>query len=117
MNAHSIATTQAPLDTTPDHAPAWARYIPSVAAFLPGCTEQEARDRAGLMLLRDMASAARVKASWQAEQALVAIENIAREHCLAPMTGEALTATRLALVKLWMGVRRLEEVFGDHGGR
>jgi hypothetical protein len=96
------------------HRAAWELYLPSLEALMPGLGEQERRDRAGLMLIRDFASARRAGASWEAGQALYAIEAVARLHALGPLRGEQLTATRLALVRIFTGHRELERVFG-HG--
>lgn len=35
--------------------PAWERYRPALAALKPGCSDEEARYRCGLMLMRDHA--------------------------------------------------------------
>lgn len=91
--------------------PAWAKYLPVIDAFNPSAPEAERRQRAGLMLLRDMASAGQRHSTWEATQALQAIERIAGQHALTEMPVDALERTRLALVRLYTGARALDANF------
>lgn len=92
-------------------APAWEKYFPAIDALRPGCSDSERRQRAGLMLLRDMATAGRRTASPEAAMALLTIQNIAGEYCLAEIPVGALDACRRALVRIYTGARDLDHVF------
>lgn len=109
MNAPASIPQQSPARET---QPAWAKYLPSVEAFCPGGDPEAKRHRAGLLLLRDMASSARRHASWESGEALLAIERVAGEHAFSTMTAEELDATRLALIRVYTGARDLDRVFG-----
>lgn len=99
-----------------DRGAAWEKYLPAVETLRPGTSAEEARHRAGLMLLRDMAANGKHTASEASAMALHAIEQIASIYALASLSTEQLDATRLALVRIYTGARDLEKVFGD-GGR
>lgn len=107
MNAHA---------TIPAEPPAWQSYLPAVDSFMPGCSLHEKRDRARLMLLRDMAVAAQKNASWEAAQALLTVEQLANAHALTRMDAVMLAATRVAVGRLYRTAMFLDEVFSDHGG-
>lgn len=96
--------------------PAWHRYIPAARTMCPGEPEAQTRQRAGLMLLRDLAGSALRRASPEACVVLQAVEHLASRHALSGMTTERLTAARLALVRMMTAARDLEKVFAD-GGR
>lgn len=100
-----------------DRAAAWEKYLPAVETLRPGTSAEEARHRAGLMLLRDMAANGQRTASEPSAMALQAVEQIASIYALASLSADQLDATRLALVRLYTGARDLERVFGDNGGR
>jgi hypothetical protein len=82
----------------------------------PESTEEEARQRAGLLLLRDIASDRQRVASEPAGMVFAAVEEIAARTALGSFTAEQLETIRLALVRLGTGARELEKVFGEHGG-
>lgn len=115
LTAEQVAAA-APLEPRPERQAAWERYLPAVDALCPGGSDQERRDRAGLMLLRDRTNAAAREASWEAQQLLLAIEHIATVHAAGNLRGEALTETRLALIRAGIAARKLEDVFSDGRG-
>jgi hypothetical protein len=94
---------------------AWERYLPTVATFRPGLSEEENRQRAGLLLLRDLARDRMQVASEPAVLVLEVIELVAARAAFSGLAAEQLDIVRLALVRLGTGARELEKVFGEHG--
>jgi len=87
----------------PVEAPAepWKRYLPAIDALRPLARQRERSLRAGLMLQRDLAGAARrATSSPEAEQAFYVIEQIAGEHCLSDMPEPNLLVLGQALAKM-----------------
>lgn len=93
--------------------PAWQKYFPAIDQFLPGRSDEEKRHRAGLMLLRDMATHAQRTASWEAAQAYAVVSAIAGANCMANVPVASLDALRLSLVRIYMGARALDGVFAS----
>jgi hypothetical protein len=110
----------APANIRPDHPqkerdPAWARYLPTVDSLCPGATDEERRDHAGIMLLRDLAALGQQSVGWEAAQALVTVEHLAQTHALTPLPADDLRGLRLALARIYYAARDLEGVFARHG--
>jgi hypothetical protein len=96
--------------------PHWARYLPQVEMHCPGCSEDEARHRAGLMLLRDLAAVKARRASDEAAAVLEVVQRVATLRALSALSVPQLDATRRALIRAFTAARDLEEVFGNNGG-
>ena len=92
----------------------WQPYLATVESAFPCVGEQEARDRAGLMLLRDLATQRAMTASWEAEQLLMGLIQIAQMHSLGALNGQALTDLRLACVRIWMAMDYLDTALADN---
>lgn len=79
----------------------WKRYLPAVDALRPLARGRERSLRAGLMLQRDLAGAARrATKSPEAEHAFYVVEQIAAEHCLSDAPVGSLLAVGSALAKM-----------------
>lgn len=96
--------------------PAWERYLTTVECLRPGGSDEEKRHRAGILLLRDIATERMQAASEPAAMVFHVIEQIAARTSFVGLSEEQLDATRMALIRLGTGARELEKVFGDHGG-
>lgn len=94
---------------------AWERYLPTLAALRPCGDDDEARQRAGLLLMRDIATERQRDASEPAGMVFAVIEEIAARTALGSFSTEQLDTIRLALVRLGTGARELEKVFGGDG--
>lgn len=96
--------------TSNPHPPAWRSYGPALDRIMPGKQGDERRLRCGMMLMRDRATRAREKAGWEADQILAAVQHIAAEHALSPMTAEQLKHLHYNLVRLVATASNLETV-------
>lgn len=92
---------------------AYERYLPTLTALMPGLFDVEARERAGLMLLRDQAGQSIAGSCWQSHDAYATVYSLASELALRPMPLEALQTARKALVRMTMAARDLEVAFGE----
>ena len=89
--------------------PAWVKYLPSVDALHPCASEFERRQRAGLMLLRDLAGKDAARVSADAGLVLDLIEALAARHVFSPMPVATLQTVRLGLVKMFRAARAIED--------
>lgn len=89
-------------------APRWRQYIPTVQAFLPGCEEEELRDRCGLLLMRDQAMATKAGCAEESYYLLEHVERTACAYAFQPMALSRLHALRSALLKVVTAASDLE---------
>ncbi|OYX39018.1 MAG: hypothetical protein B7Y98_06195 [Sphingomonas sp. 32-62-10] len=89
--------------------PAWVKYLPSVDALHPCASELERRQRAGLMLLRDLAGRDAARVSADAGIVLDVIEALAARHVFSSMPIPALLTLRLGLVKMFRAARAIDD--------
>lgn len=86
----------------------WRQYLPTVEAFLPGCGEDELRDRCGLLLMRDQAAATKASCAEEAYHLLEHVERTAGNHAFRPMSIEYLHRLRAELLKVVSAASGLE---------
>lgn len=88
--------------------PVVVRYGPTIDALRPCCPPDERRRRAGILYLRDRATAALRVAGWEAAGILAHIEALAAVHALAPMPAEELDTLHRQLVRLMSAAMALD---------
>lgn len=93
---------------------AWEAYLPTVDALKPGLVDDERRQRAGLMLIRDLAARSSGSASWAAQEAYSTIQSVANACAFEAMSINDLDATRRALLRIALAAQALESVFGEN---
>jgi hypothetical protein len=92
------------------HPPAWRSYGPALDRLMPCKDGEERRLRCGMMLMRDRAMRAREKAGWESGLILRAVQDIASEHALSPMSVEQLKHLHYSLVRLVATASNLETI-------
>lgn len=92
------------------HPPAWRSYGPALDRLMPCKDADERRLRCGMMLMRDRAMRAREKAGWASDMVLAAVQSIANESALCPMSAEQLKHLHYNLVRLVATASNLETI-------
>jgi len=94
-------------------APSWQRYRPALDMLKPGCSEEEARYRCGLMLVRDNA--------WRRIEAdpfggMRVVWNGAQQAALQPMPIDDLKDCWGAFGRMFLAARQLMDLSDRAGG-
>jgi len=93
--------------------PAWERYRPALDALKPGCSDEEARYRCGLMVLRDNAQR---RLDRDPTGMMRAVWLNASDVFLRSMDGDQLRDCWGALGRMFVASRQLGDVFRALGG-
>lgn len=95
--------------------PVVERYGPTIDAMRPCCADQERRYRAGILYLRDRATAGLRVAGWEGSMVLRTIESLASVHAFASMPLAELEELHHGMTRL-MSVAMALDMRGPRAG-